>query len=352
MSNNFELPDGACWTQKHVIDPRIDTHAQRALIEMFANRAEQSATASAIMFAVKQDRLGGIYLPDQQVPALRAKDSGGWWTILKGRDAICYREPPAESPLIVFSKKIVADRQRLIEALVSAWKACNLSAPPERCYEGQGVGGTPPKDTDFRATLTVSVVKKPSNECAAKADVHLMSGSQQVGGERTSDSGVAQFEIGWPDLYTIYVAQTPDCGGKQVDVKITKAGHIRKDVELSCRHGVTPAQGVHVLCGWGEAEQLGLPLNKHTALALARTFANQEANRNLDREVAKFRETVRRTHGASAKITESPRFMPVSNESEGFASMESLPDSNVEVPLMSYKVTIQVCTTLSWVASP
>lgn len=92
------------WTTQDVLDGRIDEYAQYALMRMFAQDPVAGAAASAMLSAVKSLELAGIYLPDQQVPALRARWLGkGWRQLLPGgADAVGVSEPGDEPPLIVF----------------------------------------------------------------------------------------------------------------------------------------------------------------------------------------------------------------------------------------------------------
>jgi len=133
---NDQLPLNQCWTTKDVIDEHIDSHAQKAMLQMFANGGNQAADASAMLCAVKRGHLEGIHLPDQKVPALRSKAAGsGWWKIIPpGKQSECYKEPAGSSPLIVFSKQIKDNKNTVASALSSAWKDCGLVASVPRCY--------------------------------------------------------------------------------------------------------------------------------------------------------------------------------------------------------------------------
>lgn len=106
------------------IDPRIDVHAQYALVRMSKGDAGARADAHGMLAAVKGGRLG-IYKEDQQVPALRAKPLGGWWKVIpKGEDAAVFLDPArpaAELPLIVFRDGVRSNPARLDPALRKAW---------------------------------------------------------------------------------------------------------------------------------------------------------------------------------------------------------------------------------------
>lgn len=129
-------PTGPCWKTTDIIDNRIDVHAQWALMHMFGRGGAMAADASAILSAVKSGRLEGVYLPDEGVPALRARKAGSnWWQMIPpGRRSTCYKQPPNRPPLIVFSKAIKDNRDLTAEALSSAWHECGIPADPTRCY--------------------------------------------------------------------------------------------------------------------------------------------------------------------------------------------------------------------------
>ncbi len=130
-----QLPLPGCWTTQDVIDGRIDHHAQSAMLRMFTRGGSQAADASAILCAVKRGQLAGVYLPDQQVPALRAKAFGGWWTIIpQGAPSTCYKRPPDQAPLIAFRKQIKDNADFVAQALTTAWRECAIPPTKPRCY--------------------------------------------------------------------------------------------------------------------------------------------------------------------------------------------------------------------------
>lgn len=103
-----ELP-GVEHFDRLVIDSRIDVDAQRALISMAhsANPAQNTA-ALDVLFLVRNERLLGIHKPDQQVPALIARQYGmGWWQLLAPGETftlICDPRQPRSGPDLVFRK--------------------------------------------------------------------------------------------------------------------------------------------------------------------------------------------------------------------------------------------------------
>ncbi len=130
-----KLPLGRCWTTEDVISERIDHHAQSAMFRMFAVGGDQAADASAILCAIKRAQLEGVYLPDQKVPALRAQDAGGWWTIIPpGQPSECYKHPANRPPLIAFRKQIKDNRDFVANAISTAWRRCGISPSNPRCY--------------------------------------------------------------------------------------------------------------------------------------------------------------------------------------------------------------------------
>jgi len=126
----------ACWRTEDIIDDRIDVHAQYALMRMFSRGGQQASDASAILSAVKSSQLEGVYLPDEGVPALRARAAGSnWWEMIPpGKLATCYKQPEDRVPLITFRKTIKDDRDMVAEALSLAWAECAIPASPPRCY--------------------------------------------------------------------------------------------------------------------------------------------------------------------------------------------------------------------------
>ena len=86
---------GKCWSNQDVIDNRIDHHAQNALFNMLESGGEAAKDASAILCAVKEQKLDGIYLPDQGPAVKRAQATGtSWWLLIpEGKHSTCYKKP-------------------------------------------------------------------------------------------------------------------------------------------------------------------------------------------------------------------------------------------------------------------
>lgn len=113
--------------EREVIDNRIDVYAQRSIVRLSKGTLEQRFMSRYLFKAVKYGALGGIYLVDTQVPAMRARALGkNWWTLLEGRPAICLKEPAGERPIIVFGKQVSTQPAALDVALASAFEECGF----------------------------------------------------------------------------------------------------------------------------------------------------------------------------------------------------------------------------------
>ncbi|MCI5130341.1 MAG: hypothetical protein D3904_02175 [Candidatus Electrothrix sp. EH2] len=148
-----------CWTTQDVIDERIDVYAQKALLEMFSNGGNEAAAASSMLYAVKCEQLDGIYLPNQQVPALRAQGYGGYWTIFQDTsdNSRCYKKTskPTQKPIIVFRERIKSDRQAMSRALRDAWYQCQIPITEARCY-AKNLPNNPPTGEVIIGDITVT----------------------------------------------------------------------------------------------------------------------------------------------------------------------------------------------------
>lgn len=135
-----QLPFG-CWVTEDVIDNRIEHFAQTALMGMLQRGGEEGADASAILCAVKRGQIEGIYLPDRQVPAMRARAAGSnyWEMIPKGQLSVCYTGQPKQgakrAPLITFRNQIRNDSRQVANAVRSAWRQCRIQPTTPRCYK-------------------------------------------------------------------------------------------------------------------------------------------------------------------------------------------------------------------------
>jgi len=104
---------------------RIDVYAQKALLRMSRDPAQQ-ADAAGMADEVRSERLWGIFKEDEREPALRAQVQGkGWWEILPaGENAVLFLDPaqPETRPMIVFRDSVRSLPARLDPALRKAWQ--------------------------------------------------------------------------------------------------------------------------------------------------------------------------------------------------------------------------------------
>ncbi len=108
-----------------VMKQPIDVSAQRSLVRLSNGDKNQKYLAHFIHRSVAEGAIGGIYIVNQGVPALRAKALGkGWWELLDGRPAMCWKEPQGEKPLIIISKNTAANPAALDSALLTAYEEC------------------------------------------------------------------------------------------------------------------------------------------------------------------------------------------------------------------------------------
>ncbi len=206
------------WTTQDIIDSRIDTSAQYSLMRLCKGAAEERMATSSILQAVKSGALEGIYIQDQQVPALRAKnDLGkGWWDLLpQGVDALCVTVPANRPPVIALRKGIAQDPHRVDAAIVNAWQGCGLASSEIRpCIQT-----LPPKqprverkcqgDATGRPKLTVGVQDFATGPLGGATVVVEGTGvwgsSHSIA--QTSAAGAASFDLEGPGGYVIQVAR-------------------------------------------------------------------------------------------------------------------------------------------------
>src|SRR5262245_32353681 len=126
-----ELGDAGVLSRKQLIHPRIDYHAQEALYRMFKSDPAAQEDASGMFAAVKAGQLAGIYIVNQGVPAMRARNMNTWfWQLIpNGEDAILLLDPAnpmAGPPLIAFRDSVKSYPSRLDPALRRAWATYKL----------------------------------------------------------------------------------------------------------------------------------------------------------------------------------------------------------------------------------
>jgi len=202
------------WTTQDIIDGRIDVYAQYALMRMFTQDPVSAAAASAMLSAVKDGTLAGIYQPDQKVPALRAQSLGSaWWLLLpKGAVAICVVEPADKAPLIVFSKEAKGLSYQLDPALQSVWAECGIDWAAPRPYLAtlppKQPAVAPPAGQDTQLTL---LVVGPANAPVKGAMVNIGAGTPTAGG---STNAAGQFTIDLPaGVWSVQIDPPQSLGG-------------------------------------------------------------------------------------------------------------------------------------------
>lgn len=189
------------WTTEDVIDQRIDVDAQYSLIRMFGAGLLPAVEASAMLSAIKDEQLGGIYQIDRKIPALRAREDLGtdWWKIIpSGVDAICWRQPPGKLPLIVYRKGVPAYPERLDAALSSAWNQCRIPSAPPRPYIAtiqKPPPPPPPPDPDLPPLPPsgVMVIVTSKGSPVPGADVGLSDAAGGASSGITDDKGSVMF---------------------------------------------------------------------------------------------------------------------------------------------------------------
>jgi hypothetical protein len=152
-----EVPGGttgttpaAAYTVCDFIHPRIDVEAQYALYGLLNRGPAGRAAALSMLGAVRRgdtmpngpDVLWGIFQENQQVPAMRTRNSGGWWNLIpKGVDAVCGVGSP---PIIAFRRSIAKNHFALGSALLSVWPTCTRGTVPPPPPKGTVCTRPPP----------------------------------------------------------------------------------------------------------------------------------------------------------------------------------------------------------------
>ncbi len=222
-------PADQCWTTQDVIDTRIDSHAQTALMGMLTRGGAEANDASSLLCAVKQRQIEGIYLPDQQVPALRARGAGSnWWDMITHGNSECYtpeppnyrKKPPGRQvwPVIVFRKQIKGQSKQLALALSDAWQACLKKALPriqplgEKCYVAtiSKLRRPPPG----KGLLTVSIYNSNNGHGLQGASITIRGGGVGMT-KSTSSGGAVEFGPLEPATYEVRIGTAPGSGCKR-----------------------------------------------------------------------------------------------------------------------------------------
>lgn len=178
-----------------VIDPRIDVHAQYALLRMSKNPGT-AGVAADMLAAVKSGQIGGIYKEDQYVPAQLAKRNGlGWWQLVQaGEDAVLVFDGsnPAAPPLIVFRSVARFSPSRLDPALIKAFRRQAVLMPfLIQVAQQLGLTLSPAEGLALASGKRVSLASRPAEFHRARAQaVALSARNSSVQGEipgRTND---------------------------------------------------------------------------------------------------------------------------------------------------------------------
>jgi len=132
----------------------IDVFAQKAIVRL-SNNPLTAADAYALLNAVKSRELRGIFIENQKVPTLRARNVGRWWweIIPKGEDATLQSDPSAPisgAPIIVFRDTIRSIPSRLDSSLLKAFAIFQmfLKLKPGECDVAQSL--MPEKEVDMQ----------------------------------------------------------------------------------------------------------------------------------------------------------------------------------------------------------
>lgn len=196
------------WKTTDIIDSRIDVSAQYALMRMFRGSLFEQYTASQILSAVKDGRVGGVYIADQKVPALQAKAAGDtWWTMVpKWASMICYEKPANKSPLMVMAKGVEKQPQILDEAMSQAFWACGFDPVTPRGYAPNLPAKQPRKkqkcdDEKGTASIEVSVLfdGKPlsGHDVTLSGPKHSSGTSNGAGVVRFSGLPAGDYVVSW-----------------------------------------------------------------------------------------------------------------------------------------------------------
>jgi hypothetical protein len=256
------------WRTEDIIDQRIDEDAQYALMRMLVGQdVGAAAKASAILSAVKDGTLGGIYQADRQVPALRVRSFGGnWWEIIpSGSDAICELRPSGSKPIIIYRKGVGKVPSRLDPSLLSAWGSCGLEDAPPRPYvvtivKPQPTPAPPPAEAPppFPARLTVIVTSGGQRLAGASVGIDDTTAGKSISGT-TDPSGMAHFDPS-PGLVIIVVRGPGSLVCDSVERELVVVpGSQTATIELSCKTAATSApkcdvdkwNGIFDECGRG-----------------------------------------------------------------------------------------------------
>lgn len=125
FSANAQDDEVIPWNDYQVIRDNIDVHAQKALLRMIhSGDSEKMVMAGDLLNWAegKNGTIEGIFIVDQKVPALRARDIGSAWWLLVPKDSIILMDKPvSRAPLLAMPKKIVPHPSKVDQAMVHGW---------------------------------------------------------------------------------------------------------------------------------------------------------------------------------------------------------------------------------------
>lgn len=112
-TTTLATPSPAAASAGGFVHPKIDSHAQKALAAIASEGPDGAKEAAMILGAVRSGALGGVYLANQGVPALRAQKFGtSWWTLHPpGIDGVVlppHPSQPGSRPILVLRKSVAS----------------------------------------------------------------------------------------------------------------------------------------------------------------------------------------------------------------------------------------------------
>ena len=130
-------------TTSQIIHPNIDVQAQKAIAALVAEGGDAAVRATLILGAVQSGAIGGIYLANQGVPALRAQKFGtNWWSLHPtGVDGVVLPPHPSEpntTPILVLRKSVANKATARKNALNQAFATFSMmmSGSVQSCSGG------------------------------------------------------------------------------------------------------------------------------------------------------------------------------------------------------------------------
>ncbi|MEM7367072.1 MAG: hypothetical protein AAF587_00655 [Bacteroidota bacterium] len=125
FSTNAQEGKEIPWNDYQVIRDNIDVHAQKALLRMVHSGDSEKMVMAADLLNWAEGKNGtieGIFIVDQKVPALRARDNGSAWWLLVPKDSIILMDKPASrDPLLAMPKKLVPNPSKVDQAMIHGW---------------------------------------------------------------------------------------------------------------------------------------------------------------------------------------------------------------------------------------